>query len=237
VAWTAGWYPDPAGRYDHRYHNGRDWTADVAVDGHRFIDPGAVTGGRPSRPPARRNGMATAAMVCGIVGVSLAWIPYLTFAGLPVAIVGTVLGAVALRRTGPGGVGRSAAITGVVAGGLGIVVAGIGIWLTVVVSRALDDFESPEPSDVRLTRCAVDDGTAVAEVELTNVGDDTQTFTVTIELRTAEGAHRERVELESVASRATRTFAIDAVLPGDGVDCEVVSVSGPLPFGIDPGFG
>lgn len=44
-----GWHPDPARRFDLRYHNGRSWTADVSTDGERFVDP---AGSRPTRPAA-----------------------------------------------------------------------------------------------------------------------------------------------------------------------------------------
>jgi DNA polymerase-3 subunit epsilon len=32
------WYPDPAGRYEHRYWDGSDWTEDVLTDGVRTTD-------------------------------------------------------------------------------------------------------------------------------------------------------------------------------------------------------
>lgn len=34
-----GWYPDPLGRYDHRWFNGTSWTADVSTNGARHVDP------------------------------------------------------------------------------------------------------------------------------------------------------------------------------------------------------
>ena len=39
----AGWFPDPLGRYDHRWYNGTTWTADVSVDGQRYVDPMPLT--------------------------------------------------------------------------------------------------------------------------------------------------------------------------------------------------
>lgn len=36
---SAGWHPDPSGRYEFRYYNGERWTADVSVHGQRFVDP------------------------------------------------------------------------------------------------------------------------------------------------------------------------------------------------------
>lgn len=36
---TAGWHPDPAGRYQHRYHDGTRWTDQVSTDGRQSSDP------------------------------------------------------------------------------------------------------------------------------------------------------------------------------------------------------
>lgn len=35
----AGWYPDPLGRFDHRYWDGTAWTEHVSRDGRQEIDP------------------------------------------------------------------------------------------------------------------------------------------------------------------------------------------------------
>ena len=41
-----GWYPDPSGRFEFRFHNGSLWTADVSTNGQRYVDP---LGAAPSR--------------------------------------------------------------------------------------------------------------------------------------------------------------------------------------------
>lgn len=48
---AAGWFPDPLGRYDHRWYNGTAWTADVSVDGQRYVDPLPLTPTGPSPVP------------------------------------------------------------------------------------------------------------------------------------------------------------------------------------------
>lgn len=53
---TAGWYPDPYGRYDARWWDGSSWTsqvAKVAFDGTRTVasDPTAFGLRRPADPP------------------------------------------------------------------------------------------------------------------------------------------------------------------------------------------
>ncbi len=39
---AAGWYPDPAGRFDDRYWDGHDWTSAVKRGEHAESDPEAV---------------------------------------------------------------------------------------------------------------------------------------------------------------------------------------------------
>lgn len=36
---AAGWYPDPTGRYEHRYWDGHRWTDHVGSDGQQQVDP------------------------------------------------------------------------------------------------------------------------------------------------------------------------------------------------------
>lgn len=37
--WWAGWLPDPRGRHDFRYWDGKCWTDNVADDGAAGVDP------------------------------------------------------------------------------------------------------------------------------------------------------------------------------------------------------
>ncbi len=38
-SWAEGWYPDPMGRYEHRFWDGEQWTVHVATGGTQSIDP------------------------------------------------------------------------------------------------------------------------------------------------------------------------------------------------------
>ena len=83
--------------------------------------PGYTAAGAPAA-----NGRATAAMVCGIVGLLFG----------PVAIVALVLGLSAraqIDRSGGQQTGRGNAIAGIVMGGIGIV--GWVIWIVYVADR------------------------------------------------------------------------------------------------------
>jgi drug/metabolite transporter (DMT)-like permease len=52
--------------------------------------------------PQPRNGLGTTALVLGIVGLALAWIPIIGYVALILGIVGVVLGAVGYRKTRKG---------------------------------------------------------------------------------------------------------------------------------------
>ena len=105
----SGWYPDPTGRFEYRYHNDRHWTADVSTNGQRYVDPlptpvaGPATGiAAPAAAPppdGGGNGTAIASMVCGIVALVIAWLPFIGVIGLVAAVVGLALAIPALRRS------------------------------------------------------------------------------------------------------------------------------------------
>ena len=106
----AGWYPDPTGRFEYRYHNDRHWTADVSTNGQRYVDPlptpvaGPTGDRRPAAAPhttVAATASAIASMVCGIVALVIAWLPFIGVIGLAAAVVGLALAIPALRRSKP----------------------------------------------------------------------------------------------------------------------------------------
>src|SRR5688500_11873704 len=114
----SGWFPDPNGRHEHRYFNGRSWTADVADGGQRSADPRGSAASRTAAlaPAPAGNGMATAALVCGIGAVLLAWIPFIVVAGFVLAILALVFGVQGVRRAKLTGNGHGQALAGAVLG-------------------------------------------------------------------------------------------------------------------------
>ena len=86
----AGWYPH-AGQ--QRYWNGTAWTNDFA--------PTAQTASLIyiAKAPPTTNGIATAGLTLGIVGVALAFVPFseLVFAWVP-AVLAIIFGFVGLNR-------------------------------------------------------------------------------------------------------------------------------------------
>lgn len=77
--------------------------------------------------PAPANGMAIASLVLGIVSILIVWIPVVGILGTIMAIVGLVLGLMALRRPD----GHGLAVGGVVCAGVSLVITAIYILLFV----------------------------------------------------------------------------------------------------------
>ncbi|MDQ3469523.1 MAG: DUF2510 domain-containing protein [Actinomycetota bacterium] len=231
-----GWYPDPSGRFEHRYHNGAEWTADVASDGRRFVDAGlrrAVDG------PARRggNGLATASMVCGIGATALGWIPFVAVPMVATAIVALGLGAAGLRRSRTTGTGRSFAVAGLITGGAGLGACAVGFVLTIAFVDAIRAYDRPSPHSAQLVSCRGEDEAVVAGGTITNDGTQTSTFAILVEV--GRGRRRdERVIVDDLAPGATAPFAV--TIPRSRFErgepnCRIAAVNGPLPFGIDVG--
>ncbi|WP_239516320.1 MULTISPECIES: DUF4190 domain-containing protein [unclassified Streptomyces] len=70
---------------------------------------------------APKNGLATAAMTLGIIGLCTS----VVFVGGPLAVMGLILGIAALMAAKRTGVGRGKAVTAVVTSSLAIVVSGL----------------------------------------------------------------------------------------------------------------
>lgn len=229
-----GWYSDPLGRFDLRFYNGRQWTADVSTDGVRFIDP-LGTQVRADSPPSA-DSIATAAMVLGVIAISTAWMPFLVVVGVVTAIIAISLGTAALRRARRSGGSRSRAIVGIATGTSALIAAILGVLLTVIVYDVYDRYTSPEPHEVEVTGCEVVGSRATMTGAITNLGDATTDFGVTVAFvraGTRDVRRTAHVEISEVAAGATAEFDAQAQVDLENIDCEVTEVTGPLPFGLD----
>ena len=228
-----GWYHDPSGRFEHRYHNGVTWTADVATGGRRFVDP--------LRAAPASNGMAVAALVLGITATALGWLPFLAVLMLVAAIVAICLGAAARRQARRQGTSRSFATWGLALGLVGVPVSVLGLVVTGVFVRAFDRYDRPNANTVEVTECVEQDGRVLAEGWIVNDGRDAASFTIRVALSHAadgERAATDRVEIDDLAPGVRAEWRAQARPPGltSGTpDCDVRAVHGPLPFGFDPG--
>lgn len=245
----AGWFPDPLGRYEHRYFNGTVWTADVANGGNRLVDPlgtaPQVTPGSPfPAPPAAalyggyeptpRNGIAVAAMVCGIIAVLIAWIPFLVVVGLVLAILAVAFGIQGLRRAGAVDTGRGVAIAGLVTGAVGLVLSVLGIWFTVIVWREVMAFVEPGAVSADVTECRSDGSLVAASGTLTNRSGKRRDYTLFVEIEGVRGDRWLVTELEDVAAGATVDWDVSGRARMAAGPCEAdLTVHGPFPFGIE----
>lgn len=239
----AGWYPDPMGRYEYRYHNGLVWTADVSVGGTRFVDPA----GSPSTPPVPgsqqamfgmgqrpKRGMAVAAFVIGLLSLLFGWVPLVAVLAAVGIVIALVFGIIGLRRSKEqNGYGRGLAIAGIVLSVLAIPVCVLGFWLTASVVREVTAFVDPGPYDLPRPTCVQDSGTMRVEGTITNASSRTRTYTVVVELYSGGSvSDSEYIPVENVAPGETRDWATTGVYFAD--DCAVRQVLGPTPFDLPP---
>ncbi|RBQ21813.1 hypothetical protein DP939_03780 [Spongiactinospora rosea] len=111
----------------------------------QFPDYYAPAGG----PPPQRNGLGTAALVVGIIGVIFAIVPLTFWLGGPMGLVAIGLGIGALRRISrKGASNKGVAISGIILGALSTVIA--AVWLAAAifvvndVVACLDSAQTPE---------------------------------------------------------------------------------------------
>ena len=243
-----GWYADPLGRFQLRYYNGAAWTADVSDDGARFVDPlgldlgpDASTGGPTGIPTGTStggpttNGWATAAMVSGIIAVAVAWLPFIVVLGVIAAVLAIVSGAIGVRRSERSGVGRSRAVVGLVTGACGLAAGALGAVLTFVVLDVYDAYVDPGPHDVAITSCEIVGARAIATGTLENLGPEPADFSVQIGFVRpgTDNPHRSaRTLLDDVEPGRRSPFEVERQVDLDDVDCIVLEVTGPLPFGL-----
>ena len=231
---SPGWYPDPAGRFETRFHNGHAWTADVSTNGDRYVDPLGV--GTPQPPDSQPNRLATAAMVLGIISLAVGWMPFLFVVGAIAALLALVFGTVGLRHSRASDSGRSYAVTGLVTGGVGLITCVVGLLLSIVVIDALDRYNHPNPNEAVISTCDLSGSTATLIGELTNLGDDTADFSIdTAFLRPGtNNAHRSaRIAVNNVAAGTSAEFEVTRDVSLAEIECIIRDVDGPLPFGLE----
>jgi hypothetical protein len=231
---AAGWYPDPTGRYEYRYHNGAAWTGDVAVRGDRFVDPlpalpepGWAWAPPVTLPPA--NGAATAAMVLGIVAAATGATMFLFPVAAPCGLLAIVLGFVGLRRArrSPGAAatrGRGRAVAGVVCGAVGVILAVVGYFVVSGLFRSVFDELDLGAYSVTERACGVRDGLATFDGAITNEASSTRTYRVVVAfLRggTDNVLRTDSTEVRSVGPGETVPFTASAFVRAEEVDCTV----------------
>ena len=230
-----GWYADPFRRFESRYFNGTSWTADVANGEIRFVDPLGTQPSPTARSSSATNSAATAAMVLGIVAVTLAWMPFVVVIGALAAVAALAFGVVGMRRAGSADVGRGRAVVGVATGTAGLLAAIVGVMLTLVVIDVYEAYVDPAAHVVTVTDCEVDGSRATVAGLLENRSSESADFSVLIGFARAgtdNVRHTRRAVLNNVAPGEQAAFELQQQVDLDEVDCLILEVTGPLPFGI-----
>ncbi|HUF97076.1 MAG TPA: DUF2510 domain-containing protein [Ilumatobacter sp.] len=244
----AGWFPDPLGRHEHRYFNGQTWTADVADGGQRRVDPLGTSpgsgfgGGSPNNfsSNAGGSGGSTAAMVCGIIAVLIAWIPFLVVGGLILGILALVFGIRGIRNAAPNAPGRGKSIAGIVTGAIALALSIVGVWLSVLFLIEVTDFVDAAPNSAEVIDCSVSGSVVTVNGSITNQSNGPAEFTVFVDISFGEGTSTRN-------ARNVVAVVVDTVPAGDTVGWQAVDtnrigaesctasadVFGPFPFGLE----
>jgi hypothetical protein len=235
---VAGWYPDPAERFEARFHNGSDWTADVSRNGQRYVDPLGTAPPQSTSAPHGSGGnrAATAAMVLGIVALATSWMPFVVVIGAIAALLALILATLGLRQSSVSGTGRSFALTGLITGAIALVASVVGVLLSVVVLNAIDRYENPAQNAASVTSCELNEGSATMQGEITNLASGTEDFSVKVAFvrpGTNNAQYSTRIAVDGVAPGETRTFEVNRPVTLDEIDCAISDVDGPLPFGLE----
>ena len=250
----AGWFPDPLGRYDHRWYNGTAWTADVSIDGVRSVDPMPVAlpgqfvgpGGVPiaahgatTGPTSPSRALAVLALVFGLIGVATAWMPFLFVIGAVAGVAALVLGLVARGRIRSGrAIGSKMAVTGIVLGPIAIGLCVVGVLLTDVFVRELTRFTEPGPVDVEIVSCRAEGPAVRASGTIENLDDEVRDYTIVLEVFDGRDlVDRIDLPVDDVEPGEVRDWERTLVTRGDTPaepTCEIYAVNGPFPFGLNP---
>lgn len=224
----AGWHPDPLGRYEYRYFNGYEWTADVSRNGARLVDPAGIGGTPGTSRTTPRSGIATASFVVGLVSLLAAWMPFVFAIAAAGAVAGIALGVVGLKRSG-----RGFAVAGITLSTVALLLCVVGFLLTRVVLREVDAYVNPGPHTPTITSCAVQNGTLTMAGTLRNDDTVAHDYTVIIEYvvsGTTKGT--DTMVVKALAPKAEAELRSDAVVVASGDAVCKVTVYGPTPFGV-----
>jgi hypothetical protein len=231
----SGWFPDPHGRHEYRWFNGHAWTADVADEGRRMVDPHGAAPLRRGDRPRTGNGIAVAAITCGLIALIFAWMPLFVVIGIVLGVLAVVFGIRGRRRAREGGPGEGMALTGIVSGSVALALSVVGIVFTVSFIREFVDFMEPGPFDAHIVSCTVGPGAVDVEASLTNRSEEQRGYTVYGVVSQPDGIPDLVATLSDVAPGGTEQVTMHhTARSADPGRCEVrLVVQGPTPYGLD----
>jgi hypothetical protein len=238
---SPGWFPDPLGRYEFRYHNGEQWTSDVASSGNRAVDPLGVAPTPPTPavagpPDAGRpgRGFGIAALVLGISALLTSWIPFVVVLGLAATVLAIVFGVLGRRRSRVAGQPSGAATAGLVLGIIAVPMVVLGAFLTQRTWSEVQAYLEPGPHIVTADDpCTIDDGVVTYTGIIENLSDRDRGYTVQVRIRVDDRRTVLRqVTVDEIAAGEAGEWRMASLVRGSSVDCRVDEVFGPAPFGM-----
>jgi hypothetical protein len=238
---SPGWFPDPLGRYEFRYHNGQHWTSDVASGGNRTVDPLGVaptpwppaTGGAPT-PDRPGRGFAIAALVLGIAAVLTSWIPFVVVLGLAATVLAIVFGVIGRRRSRVAGQPSGVATAGLALGVIAVPMVVLGAFLTQRTWTEVQAYLEPGPHIITTDDpCTIDDDVVTYTGTIENLSDRDRGYTVQVRIRVDDRRSVLRqVTVDEIAAGETGDWRMASLVSGTSVECRVDDVFGPTPFGM-----
>jgi len=208
----------------------------VSNGGHRQVDPfGASAGPGGVSPGTDGNGIAVAAMVCGIIALLITWMPFIVVAGFVLAVLAVVFGIKGHRRSRETQKGAGPAIAGIVTGLIALLLSIVGIVLSVVLVREVIDFTEPGPVTAEVVSCTITDDDVIIEARLRNDSDEIRDYTVFGLVRAPRGDDGDTfAQLYDIEPGEVVDFELRRSWFGSSGDCDaLLVVQGPFPFGFE----
>lgn len=223
-----GWYPDPTGRYEYRWHNGTSWTGDVAVDGRHFVD---LDGLRGIDAPRRGRRLAVAALVVALCSLAVAWLPVLFAVSVVGGLASFGMGIASARRARDDASTKGLAKGAVAVAAAALCLSVLGGFLTVQLGEQLVGLAESEPGPYKIAidECASDGTLLIARGTIENLDDSERHYDVTISISDSTGREvaRGSTSVLDVAPSGSAEFTLSETADHDGaITCEVVTVTG-----------
>jgi hypothetical protein len=183
--------------------------------------------------PGTGNGVATAAITCGLIGLLFAWMPVFVVIGGTLALLALIFGIRGLKRSRSTGAGRGKAVTGIVTGSVGIALSIVGIIWTVSMIREVLAFIEPGAVSSQVTSCQIAEGEITVTATVTNLSERSRDYTAYAVMRWP------RIDdlvttADAVSPGQTRTIVLERIYAGDETTCEArLVVQGPRPYGLE----
>jgi len=154
------------------------------------------------------------------------------------AVIGFMLGILALRRArAQDGYGRDLAAWAIVLSIAAIPICVAGFFFTRYVVHQIDRYDAPGEFTLSPGECSLSNGIAVFTGTIRNDEGDTRSYELTVTFSTGLAElSRKFVGVDDVQPGATADWRTSDVVrtSAGSVQCDVVEVHGPPPFGVRP---